>query len=349
MGKLIKCVMATNLAVIVLQACVLGFQIYRWNEIVGSVFSIVISFLGYLPTSIGESRERWFIAFYAFLLLVDLVFQLVNMILLICLQWVVIQFCIHLNVSVDISDYGGVACNDWWHFGRYQYPKLWELFVRNISKANNWPHPKSHKGYGEINYRDRALIVTILLAIIVILRLIQVIMSLASLRRRSIKPAFFMTQDAFVQQGRSSRLGQQTTLAWQVAARKREKDDYLGKNEKSIYSRRLRLAAQFSRRRWQIDWTCANRNIKGVTVAQANCKQFLCCLGISQGLRKRMKLFSVHLLLSTFSVDWESGSVLLGLPNIKWPAAVARLNKRTAMWERRLLIIAVSRLRRKLC
>lgn len=113
MGSLIKYVMFMNLAIIILQFCVLGFGIYRWNEIVGAVFSIVISFIGYY-------RERWFIGLYAFLLTVDLIFQLVNMILLICFQWVVIQFCIHLNVSVDISDYGGVACNDWWHFGEYQ-------------------------------------------------------------------------------------------------------------------------------------------------------------------------------------------------------------------------------------
>lgn len=110
--------MATNLAVVLLQFCILGFQIHRWNEIIGSIFSIVISFIGYLPTSLGEKRERWFTGFYALLLIADLVFQLVNMILLICFQWVVIQFCIHLNVSVDISDYGGVACNDWWHFGK---------------------------------------------------------------------------------------------------------------------------------------------------------------------------------------------------------------------------------------
>lgn len=119
MGALVKSVMAINLAVIVLQFCVLGFQIYRWNEIVGSIFSIVVAFVGYLPASIGESREQWFVAFYGLLLLADLIFQLVNMILLICFQWVVIQFCIHLNVSVDISDYGGVACNDWWHFGKF--------------------------------------------------------------------------------------------------------------------------------------------------------------------------------------------------------------------------------------
>lgn len=119
MGTLIKTIMAINLAVIILQFCVLGFQIYRWNEIVGSIFSIVVSFIGYLPSSLGESREKWFIGFYAFLLMTDLLFQATNMILLINFQWVVIQFCIHLNVSVDISDYGGVSCNDWWHFGKY--------------------------------------------------------------------------------------------------------------------------------------------------------------------------------------------------------------------------------------
>lgn len=117
MAKSFKCVMFTNLAVIVLQFCVLVFDIYRWNEIIGSIFSIVVSFTGYIPTSFGESKERWFVILYAILLSADLVFQLVNMILLIRFQWVVIQYCIHLNVSVDISIYGGVACNDWWHFG----------------------------------------------------------------------------------------------------------------------------------------------------------------------------------------------------------------------------------------
>ena len=117
MSGLIKCGMAINLAIIILQTCVLGFQINRWNEIVGAVFSIVISFVGYLPSAFGENREKWFVCFYGILLVSDLIFQLVNMILLICFQWVVIQFCIHLNVSVDISDYGGVACSDWWHFG----------------------------------------------------------------------------------------------------------------------------------------------------------------------------------------------------------------------------------------
>lgn len=119
MGALIKIIMAISLACIILQACVLGFQIDRWNEIVGSIFSIVVSFIGYIPTSFGRERERWFICFYAFMLIFDFTFQLINMILLICFQWVVIQYCIHLNVSVDISEYGGVACNDWWHFGKF--------------------------------------------------------------------------------------------------------------------------------------------------------------------------------------------------------------------------------------
>lgn len=118
MASLIKSVMAISLAVIIIQVCVLGFNIYRWNEIIGAIFSIVVSIVGYLPAAIGESKERWFMSFYAFLLIVDLIFQLVNMILLICFQWVVIQYCIHLNVSVDISEYGGVSCNDWWHFGK---------------------------------------------------------------------------------------------------------------------------------------------------------------------------------------------------------------------------------------
>lgn len=111
--------MAINLAVIILQTCVLGFQINRWNEIIGAVFSIVISFVGYLPSALEADHEKWFACFYGILLVSDLIFQSVNMILLICFQWVVIQYCIHLNVSVDISDYGGVACSDWWHFGKF--------------------------------------------------------------------------------------------------------------------------------------------------------------------------------------------------------------------------------------
>lgn len=118
MGAAVKIIMVLSLACIILQACVLGFQINRWNEIVGSIFSIVVSLMGYSPKSFGREREQWFVCLYAFLLVFDLTFQLINMILLICFQWVVIQYCIHLNVSVDISDYGGVACNDWWHFGK---------------------------------------------------------------------------------------------------------------------------------------------------------------------------------------------------------------------------------------
>lgn len=114
MSSLIKCGIAINLAVIVLQTFVLGFQIDRWNELVGAVFSIVVSFLGYLPTN----GEKWFIYFYGILLVADLIFQLVNIVLLICLQWVVIQFCINLNITIDISNYGGIACSDWWHFGK---------------------------------------------------------------------------------------------------------------------------------------------------------------------------------------------------------------------------------------
>jgi len=51
-------------------------------------------------------------------------------------------------------------------------------------------------GYGEINYRDRALIVTVLLAIIVLIRLIQTVLVLASLFKRASKPMFFVGRDA---------------------------------------------------------------------------------------------------------------------------------------------------------
>lgn len=115
----IRYIMAINWVVTVLQFCVLGFQIHRWNEIIGAIFSIVVSLLAHLPAAFGEEREQWFVVFYAFLLVTDLLFQTVNMILLISLQWVVVQFCINLNFSVDVSEYGGVVCHDWRHFGKY--------------------------------------------------------------------------------------------------------------------------------------------------------------------------------------------------------------------------------------
>ena len=123
MKAAMKTIMAINLAVIILQFCALGFQIHRWNEIIGSIYSVVISFVGCLPSGIGQGSERWFLGLYAFLLVSDMLFQTVNMILLINFQWVVIQYCIHLNASIDISYYGGVSCSDWWHFGKYE-PRL---------------------------------------------------------------------------------------------------------------------------------------------------------------------------------------------------------------------------------
>lgn len=51
-----------------------------------------------------------------------------------------------------------------------------------------------HAGYGEINYRDRALIVTILLAVIILLRLIQIVLAAAGFRKRSAQPMFFVTR-----------------------------------------------------------------------------------------------------------------------------------------------------------
>lgn len=110
--------MFMSLAVIILQFCVLGFNIYRWNEIIGSLFSIVISLINFISLCFKNDEQQWFTVLFLILVIADLVFQLVNMILLICFQWVVIQYCIHLNVSVDISEYGGIACNDWWHFGK---------------------------------------------------------------------------------------------------------------------------------------------------------------------------------------------------------------------------------------
>lgn len=115
----LKILFFMSLGVIILQICVLGFNIYRWNEIVGSTFSIVISLMNFISLCLESDEQQWFLILFLTLVIVDLVIQLVNMILLICFQWVVIQYCIHLNVSVDISDYGGVSCNDWWRFGKF--------------------------------------------------------------------------------------------------------------------------------------------------------------------------------------------------------------------------------------
>lgn len=118
MANLVKIVMLINVVIIIIQLCALCFQINRLNEIIGSIFSIVISLMGFFPGSFGEV-ERWFLVLYALMLATDLIFQLINMILLICLQWVAVQYCLNMNVSIDISYYGGIACYDWWHFGEY--------------------------------------------------------------------------------------------------------------------------------------------------------------------------------------------------------------------------------------
>lgn len=61
-----------------------------------------------------------------------------------------------------------------------------KLTVRTVRRAT---------GYGEINYRDRALIVTILLAVIIALRLVQVVLSFAAYRARSKQPKLFVTRE----------------------------------------------------------------------------------------------------------------------------------------------------------
>lgn len=68
-------------------------------------------------------------------------------------------------------------------------------------------------GYGEINYRDRALIVTILLAIVILLRLIQIVLSFAIFRRRSAKPTLFITREHGSPGAHLSRRGEFTTQA----------------------------------------------------------------------------------------------------------------------------------------
>lgn len=140
MALLMKYVFALNLAVIILQFCVLGFQIYRWNEIIGSIVSILISLIGYIPAVFGGRGKEsgWFLGTYVLLLTADLVFQSVNVIRLIYFQWIVIQYCIHLNVSVDISEYEGVACNDWWHFGKLAVNLAsWKNISAHVTQSTN--------------------------------------------------------------------------------------------------------------------------------------------------------------------------------------------------------------------
>lgn len=165
MGSLAKSSAFLNLAVIILQICSLAFQIGRKNELVGSIVSVAIALLGFLPQLMGAARKRWALAVYLVLLFCDFVLQLVNDMLLIYFQWVVIQYCIHLNVSVDISEYAGIACNDWWHFG-----------------------------WGEINYRDRSLIVTILLSTVVLVRVVQFALTLRDYSQSSGRAAKRLSQ-----------------------------------------------------------------------------------------------------------------------------------------------------------
>lgn len=135
MANCLKLLMFMSLAVIILQLCILGFSISnRWNELVGSILSISLSLINLTALWCFNCKGRgkkWFLAVFLLLLIGDLIFQTTNTILLIWFQWVVIQYCIHLNVSIDISEYEGVACNDWWHFGKFSF-KNWQS--RRIQK-----------------------------------------------------------------------------------------------------------------------------------------------------------------------------------------------------------------------
>lgn len=114
MADLVKYSMLINLTVIIMQSCVLIIQINRWNEVVGSIFSIIVALIGHMAAFLGEPKERSIASFYAILLVSDILFQVVNMILLISVQWVMIQYCLYS----DIYNYGGILCYDWLHFGK---------------------------------------------------------------------------------------------------------------------------------------------------------------------------------------------------------------------------------------
>lgn len=50
-------------------------------------------------------------------------------------------------------------------------------------------------GWGEINYHDRALLVTILMAVVILLRLTQIALSIILSHRKSVKPTFYVDPD----------------------------------------------------------------------------------------------------------------------------------------------------------
>lgn len=118
MANLRKAVSFINIATILMQICVLFLQINRWNEVFGAIFCIVISMIFLFIGHLSDSRERWFNTCCSIIFGADIVFQLINMILLICLQWVVVQYCLYNNYTLDIAYYGGVACFDWSQFGK---------------------------------------------------------------------------------------------------------------------------------------------------------------------------------------------------------------------------------------
>lgn len=53
---------------------------------------------------------------YKFLVSLDLLVLSVNTILLIYHQWIILQYCIYLNIAVSVPE--DVSCYDWWHFGK---------------------------------------------------------------------------------------------------------------------------------------------------------------------------------------------------------------------------------------
>lgn len=112
-----KIITFISLSIIVLQICVIFFQINRWNEIYGAIFSICLSISLLFP--FGEFKERWLPTLCALIFGLDIVIQLINLILIICLQWAVIQYCLYSNYTIDIAYYGGVACYDWWQYGKF--------------------------------------------------------------------------------------------------------------------------------------------------------------------------------------------------------------------------------------
>lgn len=143
-------IFGANLTCIALQVFVLIFEIGRLNEKLGALLSFVVSFSWFLCfeccTARFEQRRRLnnnnsknnspyhnccsdnsndncnnksgVPSLYCALLLLDFAVICVNVLLLAYFQWLVMQYCVYLNVSVALP--ANVSCFDWWHFGEWR-------------------------------------------------------------------------------------------------------------------------------------------------------------------------------------------------------------------------------------